>query len=779
MRCKLCLLHDSSTASNSYTWQFRGIRPWPCQAVCTSPVTGRGSSSRHVKGGADSYGRPVQPCCRKHHSGGGGGRHGARGPAAAAAAAHPGRQQLSDCSGLQQPNCLINVSSMDLVHAAVAAIRRSNDTSFTLGFTGTPGKLASIQLKPNSYTSTAYLPGRASGTLAVQVPTLGDVMPAYTVAAHVLLPMSTAAAGVACLLSVLVAPGSTLPGCLPAILRSFGHMQLLAASASMTHTGLSGSYADAAQQLNWALLQNSQWLPGTAATQAADAYTRGVAARFAVAPPPDSGTWAAAEADGSVLDAWLAEMQRSSSALIASYDVSTGSTKSQLLQLPLASRAVQPQLPGLVVVRQDVKGPAVQAWNGLFWSAGVAAGMLALAMMLHVLAWVLGGRCRQQRRPWRGLVQPPPVQMPQLLLVVLLLALPAVVHWAGCLAGTGQTLWMVLTAMLSSCCTALVVYSALAVHIVGTAEDAMLGPDQPETPATSLAGNAQGRLGQPTSSSLAGFFSASGGAQSEPIQRIQWAGQPVAEGVVQTAACSAGSLDDAHSEWSPCATFLQDIASAAAVAAAGDSAVKAYTELTAAGAAAGSSSCGKQVADTLLQHEARVQQHRQQGAHLSSTLKPSGMRELQQQLQLQQLPQQEALAGSAASPAAAAVLATSPRPLQQQQQQQQHQQHQQQSGGPIGEADEADGGSSSGGGRQYVYSSNDAGQHVGNSSVTSVSGFFEDVTEVDIEELQRQQIMQVRHGGMWCRVPWYVHLHRWAMTVEFQRYIGWLVWHCA
>jgi hypothetical protein len=33
------------------------------------------------------------------------------------------------------------------VHAAVAAIRRTNDSSFTLVFTGTPGKLASIHLK--------------------------------------------------------------------------------------------------------------------------------------------------------------------------------------------------------------------------------------------------------------------------------------------------------------------------------------------------------------------------------------------------------------------------------------------------------------------------------------------------------------------------------------------------------------------------------------------------------------------------------------------------------
>jgi hypothetical protein len=36
---------------------------------------------------------------------------------------------------------------MDLVHAAVAAIRRANDSSFTLVFSGKPGELASIQLK--------------------------------------------------------------------------------------------------------------------------------------------------------------------------------------------------------------------------------------------------------------------------------------------------------------------------------------------------------------------------------------------------------------------------------------------------------------------------------------------------------------------------------------------------------------------------------------------------------------------------------------------------------
>jgi hypothetical protein len=66
-------------------------------------------------------------------------------------------------------------------------------------------------LQPKSYNSTEYMPGKSSDTLAVQVPTLGDVMPAYTMAAHVLLPMSTAAAGLVCLLSVLVAPGGA--GC--------------------------------------------------------------------------------------------------------------------------------------------------------------------------------------------------------------------------------------------------------------------------------------------------------------------------------------------------------------------------------------------------------------------------------------------------------------------------------------------------------------------------------------------------------------------------------------
>jgi hypothetical protein len=45
------------------------------------------------------------------------------------------------------PIASFNVSSMDLVHAAVAAVKRVNDSIFALIFTGTPGKLASIQLK--------------------------------------------------------------------------------------------------------------------------------------------------------------------------------------------------------------------------------------------------------------------------------------------------------------------------------------------------------------------------------------------------------------------------------------------------------------------------------------------------------------------------------------------------------------------------------------------------------------------------------------------------------
>jgi hypothetical protein len=534
-------------------------------------------------------------------------------------------------------------------------------------------------------------------------------------------------------------------------------MQLLAASASMSHAGVSGSYADAAQQLNWALLQNSHWLPGTAATAAADAYTRGAAARLAVAPAADTGSWEAAAPDGTVLDAWLAEIQRNSSALIASFDVSTLSTASQLQQLPLATRAVQPQLPALVTVRHDVKGPAVAAWNGLLWSLGVAVGMVVLALLLHALAWGFGGSCQHQRAMRQGFLQPPPMQMPQLLLVAVLLGLPAVVHWSGCLAGTGQTMWMVLAAMLSSCCAAIAVYALLIAHVLGTAEDAMLGPDEPETPATTLAGNAQVYGGPGISSSRVGGFSASGsGVQMDPIQRMaKWPdiGQPVAEGVVQIAAYSAGGIEGHRSAWTPCVTPFQEAANAGVVTVASAAA----EEHEVAAAAAASSSCQQQVEDTLLQHQVRLQQQRRQGAYLSMSWKSLGAMELQQQ-------QQELCAEDAAPAAAAAELVTSP----QQQQQKQagslgeadeggpgamelRQQQQQQQAGPLGEADEGGLGSSSsssagGGGRQYAYISNASGlrMHPGSSSVTSVNGFFEDVTDVDVEELQRQQIMQVR-----------------------------------
>jgi hypothetical protein len=50
-------------------------------------------------------------------------------------------------AAFSSPVASFNVSNMDLVHAAVAAIRRTNDSSVTLVFTGTPGKLANIQLK--------------------------------------------------------------------------------------------------------------------------------------------------------------------------------------------------------------------------------------------------------------------------------------------------------------------------------------------------------------------------------------------------------------------------------------------------------------------------------------------------------------------------------------------------------------------------------------------------------------------------------------------------------
>jgi hypothetical protein len=364
--------------------------------------------------------------------------------------------------------------------------------------------------------------------------------------------------------------------------------------------------------------------------------------------------------------------------------------------------------------------------------------MVVLALLLHVLAWVVGGSCcQQQRTPRQGYLQPPPVQMPQLLLVAVLLGLPAVVHWSGCLAGTGQTMWMVLAAMLSSCCAAIAVYTLLFVHILGTAEDAMLGPDEPDTPATTLAGNAQGYAGQGFGSSLVAGFSAPGGAvQLDPIQRMSVAkwpdiGKPVAEGVMQIAAYDAGGREGERSPWTPCVTPFREAANAGATAAADEQ------EAAAAAAGSSSSSCQQQVEDTLLQHEARLQQHRRQDAYLSMSWKSLGTVELQQQLQ--QLQQQQELRAVAAAPAAA-ELATL---LQQQQQQ----------GQPLGEADEGQGGSSSsaGGGRQYAYSSNATGlrMHPGSSSVTSVNGFFEDVTDVDVEELQRQQILRVRLPQQW------------------------------
>jgi hypothetical protein len=151
-------------------------------------------------------------------------------------------------------------------------------------------------------------------------------------------------------------------------------------------------------------------------------------------------------------------------------------------------------------------------------------------------------------------------------------------------------------------------------------------------------------------------------------------------------------------------------------------------------------SCELEVGDTLQQHQVRLQQHRRQGAYLSMSWRSLGTCELQQQLQQLQQQQQQEPAAPAALAAAAAVLHSTA----------QQQQQQQRCGRPIAEADEAEGVSSSrsrsgggGGGRQYVYSSAGAGPHAGSSSVTSVNGFFEDVKDGEVEELQRQQIMQV------------------------------------
>lgn len=489
--------------------------------------------------------------------------------------------------------------------------------------------------------------------------------------------------------------GSTLAGCLPTLLRSFNHMQLLAASASMSYAGLTGSYASAAQQLNWALLRN--WLPARAA-QAVDDQAARWAARVVTAPAADTGSWTPAPSNGSNIDDWLEGLQQSS-ALLAVYDISTVSSARQLEQLPLPSRVMQPQVPEMVVVGQDIGGPAFHAWHSMFWSLGVAAGMLVLATLVHIVIWALGSRTQ---RPRQGLTQPATIQLPLLLLVSLLLTMPAVVYWAGCLAGTGQTLWMVLVAMLGSCCPSAALYIWLLQHILGTAEDALLGPEDPEPLPASAATAAAGLLAsQPGAAGLPGAM------QVDVVQQYRG---PVAEAVDSAGAAAAGRPDEA----------------AAAIAAdTGASAVHSPTEAEAVTTAALGGALMQAVSETMWSYQTRLHRFRQ-GPYLSVSSKQLTVAEQQQvnqQLTLQHNNQQQQEV-SASGAAAAAFL----RPSLSQ---------------PLGEANETDN-------RQLKYSSTGQGQLSAAATAESgqqrisVNGFFEDISDiVDVEELQRQQILQV------------------------------------
>jgi len=94
------------------------------------------------------------------------------------------------------------------------------------------------------------------------------------------------------LLAVLRLPGTTLPGCLPSFLRSFAHLQQLAASATLTAVGLPASYAAAADLVKFSLLNfmPRRFVAFAAAFAVSPASTSSSTARLTWAPAPVSST---------------------------------------------------------------------------------------------------------------------------------------------------------------------------------------------------------------------------------------------------------------------------------------------------------------------------------------------------------------------------------------------------------------------------------------------------------------------------------------------------------
>jgi hypothetical protein len=274
--------------------------------------------------------------------------------------------------------------------------------------------------------------------------------------------------------------------CVPGLLRSWAHTQMLSATAALSACsagGLGSAYGVAARALGWAMLD---WIPRRGRLGASSSGGEGLrdglarvlnqlALRLAVLPQhPAGGRWASPSPDGSALDAWLSELQ-CGSVMLSATDVPAGDPGLAALQLPARASGPQ-QLPDSVLVPPDMRELALTAWRGLL-GAGVTAGLLLTAgTALHVVCWVVMGAGRPPSRLRRGRRPPAPLlSFPALPLIAALLATPALLHWSTALLAAQQPLAPTLAAVVACALPAVILYVWLLFHILRTAPAALLG----------------------------------------------------------------------------------------------------------------------------------------------------------------------------------------------------------------------------------------------------------------------------------------------------------------
>ena len=84
-----------------------------------------------------------------------------------------------------------------------------------------------------------------------------------------LLPMPRVSTSSPLLMTCCSTAGTSLTACSSSVLRMMAHIQLLAATQTLTNAGFSSSYGAAAQQLEWSMLN---WVP-----QSVNSFGLGVA----------------------------------------------------------------------------------------------------------------------------------------------------------------------------------------------------------------------------------------------------------------------------------------------------------------------------------------------------------------------------------------------------------------------------------------------------------------------------------------------------------------------